>query len=398
MSDADLIAEKTEQAVNVLAEQDVDCWLTFCRETGDIPEPCLPFLLHFDVVWPTAILISKEGRKAVVLGRHDAPNARELDTYEVYPYDESLAEPLSDLLGEIDPDEIAVNYSRDDNTADGLTHGMYLRLCELLDGTAYADSLTSAEDVISTVRGVKSPTERERVEQAVETTGELLAVMADRWEPDWAESNASDWLHDRMNERDLGSAWSWDYCPTVHAGDESEMGHTLPGDLTLPPGEVLHVDFGVKQDGYSADMQRLFYRPSAEHPEPPAELQSAFEDVRAAIEAAREETVPGVQGYEVDDAAREELTDRGWPEYSHATGHQVGRNAHDGGTLLGPRWDRYGTSPEGEIRAGEIYTVELGVETEWGYLGQEEMVLVTEVGTEWLTDPQEELRVLADGS
>lgn len=393
MTDSDLIAEKTEQAADVLAERDIDCWLTFCRETTEIPEPNLPFLLGFDVVWPTAILVTKEGRSAVVVGRHDAPNARDLP-HEVYPYDESLEGPLVDLLDEIGPDEIAVNYSRDDNTADGLTHGMYLRLRDLLDGTAHEESLTSAEPVVAAVRGVKSATERERVRRAVETTEQLLAEIGDRWNPDWTEADVSEWCHERMENRGLGSAWSWDYCPTVHAGGESEIGHTLPGDLTLPPGEVLHVDFGVQQDGYSADVQRLFYRPSDEHPDPPADLRDAFEDVRAAIEAGREAIAPGVQGYEVDDAAREELTDRGWPEYEHAFGHQVGRNAHDGGTLLGPRWDRYGTAPEGEIRAGEIYTVELGAETEWGYLGQEEMVLVTEGGTEWLTDPQTEFWTL----
>lgn len=395
MTDADLIAEKTEQAFDVLAEQDVDCWLTFCRETAEVSEPNLSTLLGFDVVWPTAILISQEGRSAVVLGRHDAPNAQDLP-HEVHPYDESLTEPLLALLDDIDPDEIAVNYSRDDTAADGLTHGMYLRLRDHLDGTSYEECLTSAEEGISVVRGVKSPIERERVEQAVETTEGLLGEMADRWTPDWTETDVADWFHARMDDRGLGSAWSWDYCPTVHAGGDSEIGHTLPGDLSLPPGEVLHVDFGVKQDGYCADVQRLFYRPSDEHPEPPAKLQDAFGDVRAAIEAGREEIEPGVVGYEVDEAARAELTGRGWPEYQHAFGHQVGRNAHDGGTLLGPQWDRYGTAPEGEIRAGEIYTVELGVETEWGYLGQEEMVAVTEEGTEWLTDPQTELRTLSD--
>ncbi|WP_276301984.1 M24 family metallopeptidase [Halorussus lipolyticus] len=394
MPDADLIAEKTEQAADALAEQDVDCWLTFCRETTEIHEPCLPFLLGFDVVWPTAIVVSKEDRSAVVVGRHDAPNARELP-HEVYPYDESLEEALLGLLDEIDPDEIAVNFSRDDNTADGLTHGMYLRLRDLLSGTDYDESLTSAEDVISAVRGIKSPTERARVRQAVETTEELLGEMRDRWDPDWTEADVSDWLHDRMDDRGLGSAWSWDYCPTVHAGGDREVGHTLPGELTLPPGEVLHIDFGVKQDGYSADMQRLFYRPSDENPEPPEGLREAFADVRSAIEAGRERIAPGVAGHEVDSAARDELTDRGWPEYEHAFGHQVGRNAHDGGTLLGPQWDRYGSAPEGEIRAGEIYTVELGADTEWGYLGLEEMLLVTDEGTEWLTDPQESLSVLA---
>ena len=103
---------------------------------------------------------------------------------------------------------------------------------------------------------------------------------------------------------------------------------------------------------------------------------------------------PGVQGFVVDDAARDEITDRGWPEYKHAVGHNVGRNAHDGGTLLGPKWDRYGESPDGIVREGEIYTLELGVDTEWGYLGQEEMVEVTSDGVEYFVEPQTEFRRL----
>ncbi len=38
--------------------------------------------------------------------------------------------------------------------------------------------------------------------------------------------------------------------------------------------------------------------------------------------------------------------------------------------------------------------MELGVETEWGYVGQEEMVRVTESGTERVVAPQTALRTL----
>ena len=33
------------------------------------------------------------------------------------------------------------------------------------------------------------------------------------------------------------------------------------------------------------------------------------------------------------------------PDITHATGHQIGRAVHDGGTLLGPKWERYGEAP-----------------------------------------------------
>lgn len=396
MPDNALVREKLEQAVDVCEATDTDLWLTFCRETTEIDEPCLPLLLGFDVVWPTMVLVTKEGRTATIIGSHDAPNARALEAYEVYPYEASLREQFHELLAEIDPDEIAVNYAEDNTIADGLTHGMYRRLRRLLEGTDYEGRLTSADEVVTRLRSDKSPIERERMVRAAEITESLLAEVTDEWAPDWTEADVADYVHERMRERGLGSAWSWDYCPTVHAGADSEMGHTMAGDLTLRPGQVLHVDFGVKYEGYATDIQRLYYYPTEAGEPIPDDLQSAFEDVRAAVDAAFEALEPGVTGHEVDDAAREEITARDWPEYTHAVGHNVGRNAHDGGTLLGPLWERYGDSPNGVVREGEIYTLELGVETDYGYLGQEEMAEVTADGAEWFVEPQTKLRRLSD--
>lgn len=391
MSDTIIVEEKSAQATDILERSDVDCWLTFCRETVEIAEPCLPFVLGFDVVWPTMVLYTEAGSH-VIIGRHDAPNARDLDVHEVHPYDESLEAAFLGVLDDVDPETIAVNFSEDNNTADGLTHGMYRRLTGLLAGTDYEGSLVSADDVVAELRGVKSPSEHDRIVTAAETSADLLASMREQWSPDWTEADISNWFHERMTERGYGSAWSWDYCPTVHNGNESAVGHTLPGDLTLPEGEVLHIDFGVNEAGYAADMQRLYFYGAED--DIPERLADAVADVRGAIEAGRDLVEPGVQGYKADEAARSYLTERGWPEYQHALGHQVGRNAHDGGTLLGPRWDRYGESPMAEIREGEIYTVELGIDTEWGYLGLEEMVEVTATGNEYIIPPQRELRTL----
>ncbi|MEF8757909.1 MAG: M24 family metallopeptidase, partial [Halobacteriales archaeon] len=339
MSDQIIVDEKVTQAREILADAEADLWLTFARETSEIDEPCLPYVLGFDVVWPTMVLVTPD-RSAVIIGRHDAPNAEDLGVHEVHPYDASLADAFHEFLADVDPDAIAVNYSRDNNVADGLTHGLYLRLQSLLEGTDYEGTLVSADPIVSELRGIKSETERERIFAAAEETEAFFAEMAAEWTPDWTEADVSDYLHGRMEEEGYGSAWSWDYCPTVHAGGEAPVGHTLPGDRTLPPGEILHVDFGVVKDGYAADIQRLYYRPEGDEA-PPPDLQAAFQDVRAAIGAGLDALEPGVEGHVVDDAARDELTDRGWPEYQHAFGHQVGRNAHDGGALLGPLWDRY---------------------------------------------------------
>jgi len=86
------------------------------------------------------------------------------------------------------------------------------------------------------------------------------------------------------------------------------------------------------------------------------------------------------------------VIEAGYPEYKHATGHQLGRLAHDGGALLGPRWSRYGDTPDLLVEAGHVYTLELGVDVEeYGYVGLEEDVLVTQEGADFLTEPQTEL-------
>ena len=382
--DGDLIAEKTAQARAALAEHDIDCWLTFARETTATPDPSLPLLLDFGVVWPTAVVVAPE-QSHVVLGRHDAPNARALGVHEVHPYDESIREALTGVMDRVGAKRVGLNYDPDDPMADGLSHGLYRRLEDLLPDR----ELVSAAEFVGRVRGAKTDAERERIDAAVATTERLLGDLRGRYRPSWTERDVAAHLRGRMDALGLETSWDRAYCPSVHAGGEAEVGHTKPGDRTVPAGELLHVDFGVRVAGYCADVQRTLHRST--DGDPSEEVRDAFEAVRAAIDAGKAALEPGVAGHEVDAVARETITERGYEEYAHALGHQVGRHAHDGGTLLGPRWARYGEAPKRAVRAGEVYTVELGVETAAGYVGGEEMVVVEEGGARWLTEPQRSL-------
>ncbi|MBD3336018.1 MAG: hypothetical protein GF355_10940 [Candidatus Eisenbacteria bacterium] len=61
-----------------------------------------------------------------------------------------------------------------------------------------------------------------------------------------------------------------------------------------------------------------------------------------------------------------------------------------------PRWERYGRAPYHRIEEGNVFTFELGIENldGRGYLGLEEMVVVTREGIRWLSHPQTMLPVL----
>ncbi len=351
-------------------------------------------VLGEEFIWPGMVLLTRTGRKIVVCESADAGNIRDIGFFDVYAYEESLEEVFLDVLAEIDPETIAVNYSRSDSTADGLSHGLYLELKNYLDGTEYEKTLTEATAVIGDVRGAKSSTELDRIQEAVDSAQEFLKELHHSWQPSWTEADVATFIHDRIDQRGLETAWDQAMCPIVTAGAEADHGHAKPGSRTLPAGEVLRLDFGVSYGGYCSDMQRLYYHPKQGETAPPASLQSAFDDVRAAINAGFDALEPGVIGHEVDAAAREVITGRGWPEFKHGLGHQVGRRVHDGGTYLGPTWERYGEAPYREVSRNEVYTIELGIETEWGYLAQEEMVRVTESGATYLTEPQRELNLL----
>ena len=73
-------------------------------------------------------------------------------------------------------------------------------------------------------------------------------------------------------------------------------------------------------------------------------------------------------------------------------GHMLGRSAHDGGTTLGLRWDRYGAPPYGVVEEGNVFTLEYGAPVPGrGYVGIEEDVVVRADGIEWLSSPRREI-------
>jgi Xaa-Pro aminopeptidase len=166
----------------------------------------------------------------------------------------------------------------------------------------------------------------------------------------------------------------------------------------VQPGHLLHLDFGIEQDGFCSDIQRMWYVPAEGESSIPDDVARAWDACWKAVDAGAALLRPGAIGWKVDEAARNTLVAEGYPEYKHALGHGLGRVAHDGATLLGPKWDRYGQTPYGVVEAGNVFTLELGVEVpNRGYVGLEEDVLVTDEGLEWLSTPQRKLWIVGRG-
>ena len=392
-----IMAEKIDQAVAVLDETGVDVWLTFVRETVEAGDPVIPLILGQNLTWQSALIVSRTGERIAIVGKFDDEAVRANGVWqEVIPYVQSVREPLLEILRRLDPKTIAINFSPDDVKADGLSHGMFMLLTGYLAGTPYADRLVSADGIIGAARGRKSAGEIARMRAAIVTTDEIFDKTATFAAVGKTEREVAAFMKDLAAKHGCGLAWEPKMCPIVNTGPDSMIGHGIPGDLVIEPGHVLHIDFGVVQDDYCSDIQRCWYVPKAGETAPPEPVRHAFDTVAQAIQAAFAVIRPGVCGKDVDAAARQVVTGAGYPEFQHATGHQVGRSAHDGGSILGPAWERYGQTPMIPLEAGNVFTLEPGVEKidGKGLVGLEEMVVVTDTGCEWLTTPQTTLPLL----
>lgn len=391
--DFKIVNEKLSQAVALLAEQNIDLWLTFVRETALTSDPCLDLVAGLDVTWHSAFLVSRTGKRAAIVGRFDGENVRAIGGYtQVITYDQSIRQPLLDAVAHLNPQTIALNFSQSDPAADGLTHGMQRYLAEIFAGTSYAARFVSAEKFIAALRGRKSGTEQARIRAAIRATEKLFARISNALKPGQTETQIAEKMHAWRKAQGLGTAWGEPYCPIVNAGPDSPVGHAAPGKFKAARGQLLHMDFGVKQDGFCSDLQRMWYFLDQGERRAPDDVRRAWDACWAALNAGAEMLRPGAAGWEVDAVARETLVKAGFPEYQHALGHHLGRVAHDGSTLLGPLWEKYGQAPLGTVEAGNVFTLELGAAVPGrGYIGLEEDVLVTETGVEWLSKPQRKL-------
>jgi len=393
-----LIQEKVNQAIEILREQETDLWLTFVRETSGVRDPVLDFLIGpGELTWQSALMLTRTGEKIAIIGNLEKDAIARLNVYdEILGYDTAASEPIRETITRLNPDRIAVNTSRNNVHADGLTHAMYEILRDHLSGTPYADRLVSAEPVISALRGRKTPVELARIRRAVEITDEIYRKTFDFVKIGMTELEIGAYMHRLAHEYGVGLAWPAESCPAVNSGPNSPFGHSGPTNIKVERGHILHFDFGVKYEEYCSDIQRVAYVLRAGESEAPPEVQRGFITIRTAIEKSREAMKAGVSGNSIDVISREIVTDAGYPEYPHALGHQLGRVAHDGGALLGPLWEKYGDSPNQKLEVGQVFTIEPSLAVpDYGLIGLEEDVVMTDSGAEYLGEPQQEIVLIS---
>ena len=391
-----LVLEKQKQAIEIMNEKNIDMWLTFVRETGNLKDPMMDMIVGTGATWHSAFILTKTGETIAIIGSLEEANMKTVGTFKtIVPYLKSIREDLVKTIEEFNPKNIAINYSRNSSLADGLTYGVFLELVELLKDTPYVDRLVSSEEIVAALRGRKSEAEVGYIKEAIRETLVIFEQVTNFIEPGKSEKDVAEYVKGICKEKGFDLAWDEEHCPAVFSGPDTAGAHSGPTNNQIQRGHVINMDFGIKLNGYCSDLQRTWYVLKENETEPPAEVIRGFNVIVDSIQKSFDAIKPGKKGWEIDEIARSFIVENGYEEYPHGLGHQVGRVAHDGGALLGPRWERYGNIPYLEIEKNNIFTIEPRLPIKnYGIATIEEIIVVHEDGAEYLSKPQKEIYIV----
>jgi Xaa-Pro aminopeptidase len=146
-----------------------------------------------------------------------------------------------------------------------------------------------------------------------------------------------------------------------HAGDP----HYEPApetNLPIGPGDFVLIDMWAKLDQPDAIYYDITWTGFCG--DAPDRVRQVFETVRDARDRAVDAVAGAVKskreirGFEVDDAARNYIRDKGFADrFVHRTGHSIGTEVHGTGANM----DNLETHDERRILAGALFSVEPGI-------------------------------------
>ena len=315
--------------------------------------------------------------------------------------EEGLKPHLRKYIQERDPKRIAIDQSRTISMFDGLTAELKAYLIDAI-GAPYADRLVSSEPLLVDYVSIHIPEETAIAREASLATFDILqaAISSEIITPGRTRlMDVHYWITAEWKRR--GFEFNFPASLDVQRwtpGTSEAASHDDAENPVIERGDVLHVDFGVRQSGIVTDQQKMAYVLREGEDAPPAGLVKAFADSRRAAEIVIETLRPGRTGIEMKEDAEARAKAEGIDllAYSHVQGYWV----HDAGPWTVFDWpERYGAHPRFRLQGGEWVSLEFQTTTavpEWGgakvRMMREEDLIVREDGrVNYLSGPQRDL-------
>ncbi len=239
-----------------------------------------------------------------------------------------------------------------------------IKLMQLNGGSTFVNG----SEILDTVRMCKDESEKELMREASKLNDSAMDKMIKLVSEKHSEKKMGKLLGDIWEE--MGTE-GHSFDPIIGYGANAADPHHEMDNSTVKEGDSVVIDIGCKMNSYCSDMTRtVFYKSVLDH------SREVYEIVKEANRRGIEKVKPGVRFCDIDAAARDYITEKGYGKYfTHRLGHSIGIEVHDFGDVSSVNTDK--------VQVGQIFSIEPGIYLP-GDVGVriEDLVIVTEDGCE----------------
>jgi len=340
----------------LMDEAKIDCWLIISREYNE--DPILKTFLPAE--WLSA-------RRTTMLVFYRDKKNESIHSYAIARYqvgkriqaawnpekEPNQWKALSKLIDSLNPNQIALNTSKDYGHADGLHYTEFNELNNAMPPNLLK-KIVSAEKL--GVAWLETRTEKEMtfyptllaISHQIIKEGFSNKVI----QPNKTTTNDLVWWF-RQKVSDLGlSTW-------FHPSVEIQRRESNEKDAIIRRGDLLHVDFGISYLRLNSDVQEHAYVLLPNEKTAPAELVAAFNKTNRLQDILTSNFKTGRTGNEILAASIQQAKAEGIQPSIYT--HPIGFHGHAAGTTIG-MWDmQQGVPGSGDyaMRSNTCYSIEL---------------------------------------
>lgn len=364
----ELMGDRLNNLLPSLMEKNkVDMWVLISREYNE--DPVLKTMLPAE--WLSA-------RRRTILVFYNNPAKKQLEKLAIARYNvgEHIKaawdmkqfpdqwEALADLIRSRNPQQIAVNISKNYGHADGLDHTECTELMGKLPA-AFKSKVVSAETLA--VNWLETRTEREMqlYPQLVTMTHKIIeeGFSENVITPGITTTDDLVWWF-RQKIRDLGLETWFHTSVAIQRSDSMSFEHlrsfsNRPKDEVIIPGDLLHVDIGITYLRLNTDCQQHAYILKPGETALPPALQQAFEKANRLQDILTSNFVKGRTGNQILSASLAQAKSEGIKASIYT--HPLGFHGHAAGPTIG-MWDQQGGvhgSGDFPLNYNTAYSIEL---------------------------------------
>jgi len=238
----------------------------------------------------------------------------------------------------------------------------------------------AVEEKINALRGIKTSSEIEALQQAADLNAKAFATIESLIKPGVSEQTLA--LELEIALRRLGGEErAFDFI--VASGPRGALPHGVASSRQLASNELVTFDFGTRVQGYHSDETITLGVGYV-----PVDLRRIYDLVLEAHDLALRWVKPGLSLAELDAVAREHITRAGYGEnFGHGLGHGVGLEIHE--------YPSVSSRGKDQLQAGMVITIEPGIYLPGrGGVRIEDTILVTADGYRCLTQIPKQYRAL----